>query len=70
MEDLLKHQGGFTLGAGDPMFNTVELKKAKQLTEAPSNQDLVKIVLGRRLGFHPEREEGIPISDICFFHLS
>ncbi len=53
VEDLLKHQGGFTLGAGDPMFNTVELKKAKQLTEAPSNQDLVKIVLGRRLGFHP-----------------
>ena len=50
VEDLLKHQGGFTLGAGDPMFNTVELKKAKQLTEAPSNQDLVKIVLGRRLG--------------------
>lgn len=53
VEDLLKHQGGFTLGAGDPMFNTVELKRAKQLTEAPSNQDLVKIVLGRRLGFHP-----------------
>lgn len=51
--DLLRHQGGFTLGAGDPMFNTVELKKAKKLDHAPSNEELVKIVLQRRLGFDP-----------------
>ena len=53
IENLLRHQGGFTLGAGDPMFNTVELKKAKKLDHAPSNEELVKIVLGRRLGFEP-----------------
>lgn len=53
IEHLLRHQGGFTLGAGDPMFNTVELKKAKHLTKAPTNEELIKIVLGRRLGFEP-----------------
>lgn len=53
VENLLRHQGGFTLGAGDPMFNTVELKKAKKLDHAPSNDELVRIVLGRRLGFQP-----------------
>ncbi len=53
VENLLRHQGGFTLGAGDPMFNTVEIKKAKHLTKAPTNDELVRIVLGRRLGFEP-----------------
>lgn len=51
--DLLRHQGGFTLGAGDPMFNTVELKKAKHLDHAPDNHELATIVLSRRLGFQP-----------------
>lgn len=53
VENLLRHQGGFTLGAGDPMFNTAELKKAKKLDHAPSNDELVRIVLQRRLGFEP-----------------
>ncbi len=53
IEHLLRHEGGFTLGAGDPMFNTVELKKAKKLTKAPTNEELVRIVLDRRLGFQP-----------------
>lgn len=53
VEHLLRHEGGFTLGAGDPMFNTVELKKAKRLTKAPANDELVRIVLNRRLGFTP-----------------
>lgn len=53
VENLLRHQGGFTLGAGDPMFNTVEIKKAKKLAKAPTNEELVKIVLNRRLGFEP-----------------
>ncbi len=53
IEDLLRHRGGFTLGAGDPMFNTVEIIKAKRLTKNPTNDELVKIVLDRRLGFQP-----------------
>lgn len=50
---LLRHQGGFTLGAGDPMFNTAELIKAKRLNHVPAGNELVRIVLGRRLGFTP-----------------
>lgn len=50
---LLRHQGGFTLGAGDPMFNTVEIMKAKKLSKAPTNDELIGIVLQRRLGFQP-----------------
>lgn len=50
---LLRHQGGFTLGAGDPMFNTVEIMKAKKLDKAPDNDELIKIVGQRRLGFQP-----------------
>lgn len=53
VDNLLQHAGGFTRGAGDPMFNTVEIKKAKRLTAAPTNPELVKIVMGRRLGFAP-----------------
>lgn len=50
---LLRHQGGFTLGAGDPMFNTKDIMAAKHLSKAPDNYELTKIVLGRRLGFSP-----------------
>lgn len=53
VDHLLQHRGGFTLGAGDPMFNTLEIMKAKNLSTPPSNPELVRIVLGRRLGFAP-----------------
>lgn len=51
--NLLRHQGGFTLGAGDPMFNTVEIIKAKRLNHVPAGNELIEIVLKRRLGFTP-----------------
>lgn len=53
VDHLLQHKGGFTLGAGDPMFNTADIMQAKHLSKAPSNHELVSIVLGRRLGFVP-----------------
>ena len=53
VDHLLQHKGGFTLGAGDPMFNTVDIMDVKHLKTPPSNPELVKIVLGRRLGFQP-----------------
>lgn len=53
VEDLLLHRGGFTLRAGDPMFNTHEIIKARNLAKAPTNEELIEIVLGRRLGFQP-----------------
>lgn len=53
VDHLLRHKGGFTLGAGDPMFNTKDIMQVKKLTSPPTNEELTKIVLGRRLGFTP-----------------
>lgn len=53
VDHLLQHKGGFTLGAGDPMFNTADIIEAKRLDRAPTQDELVRIVLGRRLGFQP-----------------
>lgn len=53
VDHLLRHKGGFTLGAGDPMFNTKDIMQVKRLTTPPTNEELTKIVLGRRLGFTP-----------------
>lgn len=53
VDHLLRHEGGFTLGAGDPMFNTKDIMAAKNLTSAPDSLSLTKIVMGRRLGFAP-----------------
>lgn len=53
IDHLLQHKGGFGLGAGDPMFNTKDIIEAKKLPGPPSDEELVKIVLGRRLAFRP-----------------
>ena len=53
VDHLLQHKGGFTLGAGDPMFNTADIMEVKKLKTPPTNQELVGIVLGRRIGFMP-----------------
>lgn len=53
VDHLLRHMGGFGMGAGDPMFTTAEIIKAKHLDAPPSREDLVKIVLGRKIAFTP-----------------
>lgn len=53
VDHLLRHKGGFTLGAGDPMFNTKDIMAVKRLKTPPTNEELTKIVLGRKLGFTP-----------------
>lgn len=53
VDHLLRHMGGFGMGAGDPMFTTAEIIKAKHLDGPPSREDLVKIVLGRKIAFTP-----------------
>ena len=53
VDHLLQHKGGFTLGAGDPMFNTKDIMAVKHLSSPPTNEELTRIVLGRRLGFTP-----------------
>lgn len=53
VDHLLRHQGGFGRGAGDPMFNTADIIAAKHLSAPPTPEELVKIVLGRRIAFSP-----------------
>lgn len=53
VEHLLRHQGGFTTRAGDPMFITGTIMLQNHLKEAPDNNTLTKIILRRRLGFKP-----------------
>lgn len=53
VDHLLRHEGGFTLGAGDPMFNTKDIMAAKHLATPPDSLELTRIVMGRKLGFAP-----------------
>lgn len=53
VEHLLRHQGGFTARAGDPMFATASIMKNHKLTEAPDNKQLLRIMLRRKLSFVP-----------------
>ncbi len=53
VEHLLRHEGGFTCGAGDPMFSTRYIMMQNHLKEAPDNRKLLCILLKRRLGFTP-----------------
>lgn len=53
VDHLLLHQGGFGRGAGDPMFTTREIMAAKRLDTPPTPEELIRIVLGRRIAFTP-----------------
>lgn len=53
VEHLLRHCGGFTNYAGDPMFSTRYIMMQNHLTTPPDNHELMKILLKRRLGVTP-----------------
>ena len=53
VEQLLRHESGLTVRNGDPMFTTRDIMSANHLKEAPDHETLVKLMLGRRLGFTP-----------------
>lgn len=68
VDHLLRHMAGFGRGAGDPMFTTNEIIKAKRLDHAPSREELIRIVLGRRMAFSPG--EGRRYSNFGYMLLS
>ncbi len=68
VDHLLRHMAGFGRGAGDPMFTTNEIIKAKRLDHAPTRDELIKIVLGRRMAFSPG--EGRRYSNFGYMLLS
>jgi CubicO group peptidase (beta-lactamase class C family) len=50
IEHLLRHQGGFSR---DPMFSSLDVMGQLQLTEAPTNDDFLKVTLRRPVRFKP-----------------
>lgn len=53
VEHLLRHQGGFTLSRGDPMFCTSDIMRWERLTVPPTQERLVEYILSRHLGYKP-----------------
>ncbi len=53
VEDLLRHKGGFTTSAGDPMFSTRTIILQNRLKTPPDHVTLLQTQLKRRLGFEP-----------------
>ena len=53
VENLLRHQGGFTNRAGDPMFCPIDIAKKMNVPAPADLNTIIKFVLSRRLGFTP-----------------
>lgn len=53
VENLLRHQGGFTNRAGDPMFCPVDIAEKMNVPAPADLNTIIKFVLSRRLGFTP-----------------
>lgn len=53
VEHLLRHQGGFSLGLGDPMFETRAIMQRHHLSAPPTNEALVRLQLRRPLAAVP-----------------
>lgn len=53
IDHLLRHKGGFASVMGDPMFRTRDIMAMAKLKTPPTNEELAKIVLSRRLIFTP-----------------
>ncbi len=53
VENLLRHQSGFTIYNGDPMFMTREIIIWEKLDRIPTSDDVISFCLNRRLGFTP-----------------
>ena len=53
VEQLLRHESGLSIRRGDPMFTTRDIMNIYRLEEAPDHETLVRLMLGRRLGYKP-----------------
>ena len=53
VEQLMRHKGGFTTRAGDPMFITGTIMLQNRLSEPPDHETLVKTQIKRNLQFTP-----------------
>lgn len=57
VEDLLRHEAGFTTRGGDPMFSTLSMTKSLGLSSPPDQETLAQALLARPLGYIPETDK-------------
>lgn len=53
VEDLLRHEGGFSTKGGDPMFSALKMREKYGFKEAPDADALVRKLVGERLEWAP-----------------
>ena len=53
VENLLRHEGGFSVRGGDPLFSTREMMRRYSLDGPPDSKTLVRCLLGRSLRYVP-----------------
>jgi len=68
IEHLLRHKGGFTNRAGDPMFNLPDISKKMELERAASTDEIISYILSQRLGYLPG--SGTRYSNVGYLILS
>lgn len=57
VEDLLRHKGGFTRRAGDPLFSCKDIMARHNLSTPPTAEETLRIQLKRRLYFKPGTDQ-------------
>ncbi len=53
VENLLRHQAGFTRRYGDPMFSTLEISKKLGIDSVPSKEQVIAYAVSKKLGYAP-----------------
>ena len=57
VEHLLRHQGGFSTRAGDPMFSTLTMMAVHHLDAPPTHAQLIEGEIARKLKFDPGKSQ-------------
>lgn len=68
VEQLLRHQGGYSISAGDPMFCPLDIARKMNVELPVSLNTMIQFVLSRRLAYTPG--EGTRYSNISYGILS
>lgn len=53
VEDLLRHEGGFSTKSMDPVFSILQVTRKYGLDHAPTRDELVRLIIHERLDFYP-----------------
>ncbi len=68
IEQLLRHKGGFSVRAGDPMFNLGQIAREQGYGRAMDTDEIISYVLSKRLGYKPG--SGTRYSNVGYLILS